>query len=537
MNKTTMLILSMFLLSLPIIVIAVPDWQNDSKAFYYDAHNDSTINDYWTRTNDNGIDTKTWTEGTSYLRSYIQDNDNDGRTNDVQNITSTINIYDYYNIKQNTWISQYNSGGAQDQDLIYYLKDSDTELAINTITKSGSGTTAQWYNYTIYWNDSNHALSIIEENGVNSSIDLSTITTPYNIKTSQQIDDNAEISNSDYRIYDTSIYSNETINLRLTLNTGTNNFTVIEDNKSSNYNDVHEIVQKGTLKDRVIISYNNQSYESTTELLPQTNTIATLTPTTDCYLGVNVFGGGDSLSDAQVMFSTITGFLGYYVTETKLTDVTGYTLIPLKNHYYYRYIVRHPDYTSQTYYYNAECGVDRTINIYMNTGIVTLETRLSATHEYNNDTGFIYVNWTHPDGTNVTAETRIIRHTITGDANICRQVVTDTARGLKCNVTAYPGSSVTIRINRTGIIDYGSNEVIDSTRIKNYISKGEGALWAFFIMIVVAGFGLFSPVGAVITSIVGLLFIAYLGLFSPITTTFIIIAAVLGIAIGVKIRT
>jgi len=45
-----------------------------------------------------------------------------------------------------------------------------------------------------------------------------------------------------------------------------------------------------------------------------------------------------------------------------------------------------------------------------------------------------------------------------------------------------------------------------------------------------------GAVASIITSIIGLIIIYVLGLFNPITIAFIIIAAILGIIISVKIR-
>ena len=49
-------------------------------------------------------------------------------------------------------------------------------------------------------------------------------------------------------------------------------------------------------------------------------------------------------------------------------------------------------------------------------------------------------------------------------------------------------------------------------------------------------FGLWSPVASIVGGLVGLITLAFIGLFTPITMTFIIIAIIMGVAIGIKVK-
>ena len=55
-------------------------------------------------------------------------------------------------------------------------------------------------------------------------------------------------------------------------------------------------------------------------------------------------------------------------------------------------------------------------------------------------------------------------------------------------------------------------------------------------MLTVIMFGTFSPFGAILSGITGLVFLFYLGLLNPFTIPFIIVAIAMGIVIGVKMR-
>ena len=77
---------------------------------------------------------------------------------------------------------------------------------------------------------------------------------------------------------------------------------------------------------------------------------------------------------------------------------------------------------------------------------------------------------------------------------------------------------------------------LESTSLHNIVGTAESVLWTFGILLIVIMFGMFSPVGAVISGVIGLIFIYYLGIFSAITVPFLIVAILLGVIIGIKVR-
>ena len=82
------------------------------------------------------------------------------------------------------------------------------------------------------------------------------------------------------------------------------------------------------------------------------------------------------------------------------------------------------------------------------------------------------------------------------------------------------------------------NEFLDlkGERLGDNIDEREGALWSALILIVCVTFGIFSPMGAIIAMIIGLIAIYLLGIFTPLTMTVLIITTVIGIVIGFKLR-
>lgn len=155
---------------------------------------------------------------------------------------------------------------------------------------------------------------------------------------------------------------------------------------------------------------------------------------------------------------------------------------------------------------------------------------------YNNDTGIINITWDVATGDSTTIRSIVTKETITGTLNICDTTSTGAAGIISCNVSGYSGTIILQVLQGT---ESHTTAYLDTStdQLSNMIPTLDGALWTFAIMVTIIMFGLFSPVGVVITTIIGLVLISYMGIFSPITVTVVIIAAVLGIAIGIKVRT
>lgn len=164
----------------------------------------------------------------------------------------------------------------------------------------------------------------------------------------------------------------------------------------------------------------------------------------------------------------------------------------------------------------------------------TASTTLGHSITYNNQSRIINFSWS--TATDSTTRAIVTRETTTGTTTLCDSSQTGTSGNIYCNTTGYSGLFVAT-VQKDGVIKGTSYFTAPDTKLFNFVDKAEGAIWSFAIMVTVMGFGLFSPVGVIIAALFGLLVIYFMGLMSAITITFIIIAAVLGIAIGIKVRT
>jgi hypothetical protein len=77
---------------------------------------------------------------------------------------------------------------------------------------------------------------------------------------------------------------------------------------------------------------------------------------------------------------------------------------------------------------------------------------------------------------------------------------------------------------------------LNTTKLGTQLGNAEGAFWAVIIIVACVGFGLISPAIAIIAMFIGMVAIYFLGIFTPLTATVLILAAVLGIFIGWKVR-
>jgi len=165
-------------------------------------------------------------------------------------------------------------------------------------------------------------------------------------------------------------------------------------------------------------------------------------------------------------------------------------------------------------------------------------TDLSVVYHLDNVTRMIQVNWSDSLGNNNAVQIRVIKETLTGTATICDVFQTGASGTYNCNASAYTGDVLlTVLTSNSPYTPIKSAWIrLTSGALSGLIPKAEAALWTAGIIITVVGFGLFSPAAAVVSTIIGLIFVFFLGIFGPLSVTFIIIAAALGIAIGLKVK-
>jgi hypothetical protein len=158
---------------------------------------------------------------------------------------------------------------------------------------------------------------------------------------------------------------------------------------------------------------------------------------------------------------------------------------------------------------------------------------------YDNVTGIITLTWNDNVGATSLMRLHVTKETMTGTTEICNPSSSGSSGTLTCDASAYTGE-VYVRV-----FDSASPEEPTATtwiklvtsQLGNLITPKDSAFWAAGIMVTIVGFGIIiSPVAAVITTILGLITLLFLGLFTPLTITFVMIASILGIVIGVKMR-
>ena len=162
-------------------------------------------------------------------------------------------------------------------------------------------------------------------------------------------------------------------------------------------------------------------------------------------------------------------------------------------------------------------------------------TDISISYLYNNQTKLLNYTWIDNLGGTNTVRMRARKDTITGAVYPCDSTQIGASGIYSCNLT---GISGLIEVTATANGNIILNEFLDlkGERLGDNIDEREGALWSALILIVCVTFGIFSPMGAIIAMIIGLIAIYLLGIFTPLTMTVLIITTVIGIVIGFKLR-
>lgn len=164
---------------------------------------------------------------------------------------------------------------------------------------------------------------------------------------------------------------------------------------------------------------------------------------------------------------------------------------------------------------------------------------LTIAISFDNETSNITVTWIDPTGTSTDVTTIVTKETMTGSLELCNETITGSSGVYECDVSGHTGTMlVKVRSNDGASITDELAEWFEVRPTKIYLLLGnaEGLLWSFIICLTIVGAGAFSPVAAVISLIFGLLVVFFLGLTNIITITSLIIAVVIGLVIGFKVR-
>lgn len=155
---------------------------------------------------------------------------------------------------------------------------------------------------------------------------------------------------------------------------------------------------------------------------------------------------------------------------------------------------------------------------------------------FDNSTGHLNVSWVAVSGNSVSMAARVTRETLTGTTEVCDLSGSGSEGTLSCPTQPYTG---TFQLDVTVGEEPQQTEFFqsDEETLSDFISIAESAIWTFIIMVAIIMFGLFSPVGVVIATVLGIILIYFLGIMAPITIGFVAVSTVIGIAIAIKVKT
>ncbi|GAG69051.1 unnamed protein product, partial [marine sediment metagenome] len=127
---------------------------------------------------------------------------------------------------------------------------------------------------------------------------------------------------------------------------------------------------------------------------------------------------------------------------------------------------------------------------------------------YDNSTGNISTSWYDPLGKTTSLRLHVAKETMTGTINICDITKSGASGSITCDVSDYQGE-VLVKVYSSASPERPVwTEWIPLTfgvKLSNFIGDYEGALWSFGIILTIVATGLFSPAGAVIATIIGLI--------------------------------
>lgn len=159
--------------------------------------------------------------------------------------------------------------------------------------------------------------------------------------------------------------------------------------------------------------------------------------------------------------------------------------------------------------------------------------------QFDNNSGNITLTWNDPTGATSTTRLIVTKETSQRTVTICDKTKVGASGTTVCETSGYSGE-VFVRVRSSASPEADIYSVwlqLTKPTLSSLVGIVEGSIWTMGIMTAVIGVGLaFGPAGAVIATVVGLIFIFYLGIFAAITATFVIIACILGIVIGLKVR-
>lgn len=154
---------------------------------------------------------------------------------------------------------------------------------------------------------------------------------------------------------------------------------------------------------------------------------------------------------------------------------------------------------------------------------------------FNNATSILTVEWDSSSSVSSSVAIKVQKQNFNGLVTVCSTTQTGVAGSYDCNATGYTGE-LFVTVDVDGEQNAAEYVPIGRTTIASNMSKATQALVTFLLMLAIIGFGLFSPIALVIMTVLSLIVVFFLGTLSAITATFIIIAAVMGFVIAIKVK-
>jgi len=169
----------------------------------------------------------------------------------------------------------------------------------------------------------------------------------------------------------------------------------------------------------------------------------------------------------------------------------------------------------------------------------TIGDNISITQTFNNATMIYNITWSDPAGDNLKFKTIVNWQRMDGMITVCNQTTQAASGSQICNLTGYDGTFL-VRVHTSkSPWTYQSAEwlTIKPGLIGDVVGYREGLFWTFAICLTIVMIGLFSPVGAMVALILGLIITFFMGFVNVITVTMLLVVGILTIFVGVKLRT
>lgn len=172
--------------------------------------------------------------------------------------------------------------------------------------------------------------------------------------------------------------------------------------------------------------------------------------------------------------------------------------------------------------------------------VIILSPELNVWKTVDNATSILTIYWEDTTMRTSNVRIKVTKETLTGTATICDSNADGYTGNYACNTSGYTGDLL-LRVWSSASPETPKFsewiKITTAAALDSLVGKFEGAFWSFGIILTTAGAGaLLGPIGGIIMTLVGMIATLFLGTFSGITITALIIAAVIGIAIGLKVK-